>query len=230
MSLGLKAYHTNGGDFVPRVEFNAKSGRLSIVNRTEDATGAFGTDKIDVTMSRPQFALDCGTIQIGWLYFPPGAAPDVSLVPYGQDMPARPTPKHKAGFQVMIWNGIEPHAREFKSTAGVVVDAIEELWDRFIAAPEAARGMIPVVQLVDIKAIASKRGTNYMPVFTLTKWVERDERVFGPRTVASPGSPAVASPAVASPAVASAPAAFNGQAAPIAWQAPAAAPAPARAW
>ena len=227
MSLGLKAYHTGGGDFVPRIEYNAKSGRLSIVNRvSRDAAGAFGTEKIDVTMSRPQFALDCGAIQIGWLYFPPGAAPDMTLVPYGQDMPARPSPKHKAGFQVMIWNGIEPHAREFKSTAGVVVDAIEELWDRFTAAPEAARGMIPVVQLVDIKAIAAKRGTNYMPVFTLTKWIDRDERVFGPRTVAPPG----AAPIQPDPMPASETTTLNGQAAPIQWQASAAVPEPARAW
>ena len=111
---------------------------------------------------------------------------------------------------------------------GVVVDAIEELWDQFTAAPEAARGMIPVVQLVDIKAIPAKRGTNYMPVFVLTKWIERPDHIFGPRTVAAPG----AAPVILAPAPAPAtPSMVNGQAAPIAWQAPAPlAQGPARAW
>jgi hypothetical protein len=224
MSLGLKAYHANGGTFAPRVEYNAKSGRFVVVNRTEGADGAFATDKIDVTMSRPEFALDCGSIEIGWISFPPGAGPDATLVPYGQAMPARPSSKHKAGFQVQVWNGREPEAREFKSTAGVVVDAIEELWDQIAAAPEAARGDIPVIQFVDSTPIAARRGTNYMPVFRLLRWITRDDRVFGPRTVAPPNSNAAPQPA--------APSLPAGPPAPAQWQAPAAAPAPqpTRAW
>ena len=186
--LGLKIYHIGGGDFAPRVEYNAKSGRFIVVNKSAAPDGSFVTDKIDVTMTAPQFALDIGSIQIGWIHFPPGAAPDATLVPYGEPMPARPSSRHKAGFQVRVWNGSEPEAREFKSTAGVVVDVIEALWDEIAATPEAARGEIPVVQFAGADPVIAKRGTNYAPNFRLTGgWISRDERVFGPRTVPPPG-------------------------------------------
>jgi len=225
MSLGLKAYHVAGGNFAPRVEYNAKAGRMHIVNRKEGVDGAFATDKIDVTMSAPQFALDIGSIEIGWIAFPPGAAPDATLVPYGQDMPARPSSRHKAGFQVKVWNGSEPDAREFKSTAGVVVDAIEYLWDEIAATPQAARGDLPIVQFTGATPVVAKRGTNYAPEFRLTgQWITRDDRVFGPRTVVPPGAPPAA------PARQPAPSTPPAQ--PSQWQAPPPVPAPqtARAW
>jgi hypothetical protein len=218
MSLGLKAYHVAGAEFAPRIEYNAKSGRLVVVNRREGVDGAFSTDKIDVTMTGPEFALDIGSIQIGWIHFPAGAAPDAVLVPYGEPMPPRPSSRHKAGFQVKIWNGREPDTREFKSTAGVVVDVIETLWDEIATAPEAARGMVPVVKFVNAVPVTGRRGTNYSPDFRLVgKWIDRDERVFGPRTVAPP----------------------NGKAAPVApsqtlpppqWQASPAVPQPVAQW
>jgi len=222
--LGLKAYHVAGGDFAPRIEYNAKSGRMHVVNKSAAPDGSFVTAKTDVTMSQPQFALDVGSIQIGWIHFPPGAAPDAVLVPFGEPMPARPSSRHKAGFQAMVWNGSESEAREFKSTAGVVVDVIEALWDEIIALPEARRGEIPIVKFADAIPVVAKRGTNYAPDFRLTGgWIARDERVFGPRTVAPPGAaplPARAPvPPVPSPG--------------SAWQAPPPPPpggAPARAW
>jgi len=214
-SLGLKVYHSGGGDFSPRIEYNAKAGRMHVVNRREGADGAFANDKIDVTMSRPMFAIDIGSIEIGWIAFPAGAAPDAVLVPFGNEMPARPSSKHKAGFQVKVWNGTEPESREFKSTAGVVVDAIEALWDTLTATGEAVQGMIPVVQLVNVQPVAASRGTNYAPVFDLVTWIDRDERVFGPRTVAPPGTEAPAPIAAAT-----VPPVQATLAAPPRWQAP----------
>ena len=64
---------------------------------------------------------------------------------------------------------------------------IEALWDALIEAPEAGAGRVPVIQLVDAVPITTQRGTNYAPLFKLVCWVERDETVFGPRTVAPPG-------------------------------------------
>ncbi len=188
--LGLSAYHAGSTDFVPRCEWNAKSGRLHIVNRAQGADGAFANDKVDVTSSNPAFALDTGSIEIGWLCFPPGGAPMTDMVPYGQLMPERPGANFKAGFKVMIWNPRDfgPVARELKSNAGAVVAAIEELWDLIAATPQAAAGEIPVVQLVGVKAITGRNGTNYAPDLRLLKWIARDERVFGPRTVAAPGA------------------------------------------
>ena len=73
------------------------------------------------------------------------------------------------------------------STAGATVNAIE--------APEAGAGQVPVIQLVDAVPITMQRGTNYAPLFELVCWVERDETVFGPRTVAPPGGAPIVVPA-----------------------------------
>lgn len=187
MSLGLSIYH-NTGVFVPRIEYNAKSGRMSRVDRTADGTD---TIRIDITMSQPMFAWDIGSIEIGWANFQSGATPSLVMVPYGQPMPTRPDRGHKAGFRSRIWDGREPGAREFSATAGVTVNAIEVLWDKLTVAPEAMAGKIPVIRLVNVIAISSSRGTNYAPDFQLARWIDRDERVFGPRTVAAPGQPAI---------------------------------------
>jgi hypothetical protein len=190
MSLGLSAYHNNGNDFEPRVEYNAKAGRMHIVNRAQGADGAFASDKIDITMSKPVFALDIGSVEVGWAHFPPGAGPQMDMVPYGEPMPARPDRIYKAGFKLQLWDGREPNARRFMSTAAVVVEAIEQLWDEAIAASQAATGDIPIVQLVNVRPVSGRHGTNYAPEFRLIKWVTRDERIFGPRTVAPPRVPA----------------------------------------
>ena len=218
MSLGLKAYHT-GGEFSPRSEYNAKSGRMTRVDRTADGTENI---KIDITMSQPVFAWDIGSIEIGWANFQSGAAPSLVMVPYGQPMPARPNREHKAGFRSKVWDGGEPVAREFSATAGVTVNAIEALWDQLTAAPEAVAGKIPVIRLVNVIAITAQRGTNYAPDFRLVQWIDRDERVFGPRTVAAPGQPAIvpivqATPAPAAPPPAAWPTSAPAVATPSAW-------------
>ncbi len=184
MALGLKAYHT-ASEFSPRLEYNAKAGRVSTVDRTADGAGII---KVDVTMSLPVFAWDIGTLEIGWANFQTGAVPSFLMVPYGRPMPPRPDRAHKAGFSSKVWNGREPTAREFRATAAVTVNAIEDLWDMVTAMPEAARGMVPVIQLAGVVPIAGRKDTNYAPVLKLLQWIERDEGVFGPRTVAAPGA------------------------------------------
>lgn len=213
MSLGLSIYHS-GGVFVPRVEYDAKAGRMARVDRTADDTGVI---KIDITMSQPMFAFDFGAIEIGWLNFQTGIAPSFVMVPYGQPMPARPDRGHKAGFRTKVWDGREAAGREFSSSAGVTVNAIEALWNQFAAAPEAAAGKLPVIQFANVTV----SGRNYAPVFRLVQWIDRNETVFGPRTVAAPGAPPIVpAPAALAPAAAAPsawPAASPVAAVPAAW-------------
>jgi hypothetical protein len=191
MPLGLSAYHSTGV-FAPRIEFNAKSGRVTSVERTADGNGII---KVDVTMQQPMVAWDIGSLEVGWANFQSGMSPSLIMVPFGQPMPARPDRDHKAGFRSKVWNGSTDTAREFSATAGVTVGAIEALWDLVSVAPEAATGKIPVIRFANVIPVTTGRGTNYAPVFELVQWIERDERVFGPRTVAAPGQPAIVPPA-----------------------------------
>jgi hypothetical protein len=196
MSLGLKAYHS-AGVFSPRHEFNAKSGRWTKVDRTADGADII---KVDVTMTQPVFAWDIASIEVGWINFQAGLAPSFSMVAYGQEMPARPDRNHKAGFRSKIWDGQATTSREFASTAGVTVAAIEALWDEITAAPEAAAGQVPVLRAVDVTTIPSAKGVNFAPVFALLQWIDRDESVFGPRTVAAPGAAPIVTATPATPA------------------------------
>jgi hypothetical protein len=190
MSLGLKAYHGTG-EFSPRLEYSAKDGHLTRVDRTAD-----GSEKIaiDQTFQQPAYAWDIGSIEIGWINFQAGMAPSFVVVPFGQPMPARPDRNHKAGFRSIMWDG-HTGAREFSSSAGVTVNAIEALWDTLIATPEAAAGKVPVIQFGEPIAVRTGRNTNYAPGLKHLQWIDRDDAVFGPRTVAAPGAaPIVAAP------------------------------------
>ena len=210
MSLGLSAYHSsgNGGEFRSRIEYNSKAGRMFRVDRVQDAAGNYSNDKVDITMSQPEFAVDLGSIEVGWFYFPPGAAPVKQVVPYGKGMPTRPGAEFKAGFQVLIWNPntLGAAAREFSSSAGATVAAMEELYDVFSGSAEGASGMIPVIKVTDHKPIQSKHGTNYRPVFEIVRWTERKPDVFGDRTVPPPSGSMTPAPAPAQAAPAPAPA------------------------
>lgn len=199
MSLGLSAYHGsgNGGEFRSRVEYNSKAGRMFRVDRVQDVAGNYSNDKVDITMSQPEFAVDLGGIETGWMHFPPGAQPTKVLAPLGKGMPARPAAEFKAGFQVLIYNPntLGAAAREFCSSAGATVAAMEELYDVFSGAAEAANGLIPVIKVTDHKPITSKHGTNYRPVFEIIRWTERKPDIFGDRTVPPPGARPASAPA-----------------------------------
>ncbi len=199
MSLGLSAYHV-AGEFSPRIEFNSKSGRMNRVDRTADGSDII---RVDLTMTQPVLAFDLGTIEIGWIKFQNGAPPTFLVVPYGQPMPQRPEHGYKAGFRAKVWEGVPGTvAREFSATAGATVKAIEVMHDLLTTNPEAAAGKVPVIRLVNVEPIASQRGTNYAPVFNLLQWIDRNEAVFGPRTVAAPGGAPILAmvPAAAQPA------------------------------
>lgn len=180
MSLGLSTYHT-AGEFSPRLQYNAASGRFTRVDKTSDGTGII---RAEFAMNTPPtFALDIGSLEIGWLAFQTGAV-SIIVVPFGQPMPQRPDRNHKAGFRARVCEGPGRPSLEFSANAGVTVNAVEALWDQLTATPEAASGKVPVVKVVNTVSV----GKYYAPVFELVQWIDRDAAVFGPRTVASPGA------------------------------------------
>lgn len=65
--------------------------------------------------------------------------------------------------------------REFGSNSNGAIIAIKELHEAFEAAPESARGLVPVVKCESVVPVKSKFGTNYQPELKITKWVPRPE-------------------------------------------------------
>lgn len=195
MGLGLSSSST-GGDFLPLLQYDARAGRLFKIVRD----GAGDKQKVDITQDQPQFAVDFLSIEVGWAKFTAGMAPDWRMAPFGKPMPERPDmmvtlngkqrPAYNQCIRVKVAGKSMDGVREFSASSKAVLGAIDQLHTAYEAAPEARKGMIPVVKLVKTIAVTTTGGgqssTNYTPVFEIVSWVDRHP-MLGEATVAPPG-------------------------------------------
>lgn len=164
--MGFMQSNTGGEDFKVYVAFNAKAGRWYT---KEDKPDAELFEVKDMTA-----VFDFNSLKTGWFLFAPGVAPVKQLNERLHVFPPRPAEGFKQGFQINLFSGKNLlGVREFASTAGVVIDSMNELYDAYEAAPESKTGLLPVVKCADVKAISGAHGTNYAPVFQIISWVER---------------------------------------------------------
>lgn len=223
MALGLSNGNSEAGSFLPIVKWDARAGRFFRVDREQGASG-WASNDVDLTMEKPKFCMDFGSIETGYMAFTPG--PDFHLTPMGQPMPAKPTKDHKAGFRVKLAGKVLNGVREFSASAKSVLASMDILHTEFEAAPEAATGMVPVVELSGSTTVITNgpqgKVTSYSPTFRIIQWVARDEALFGSRTVPAPGGAPIASAPAPTAAVHVAPPANH---APPPVHTPAAAPA-----
>jgi hypothetical protein len=221
MALVAVAPASGGGDRLPVLKYDARAGRLFLLDRVQDANGDWQTDQRELKADAAQFAMDFGSVEVGWFLFPKGAAPMMVTVPYGQPVPPQPAAvgtikddktgkerpnNFRQGFRVKVAGkalaapdgGI---VRELAANAIVSINGLNELHNAFEAAPEARAGKIPVVKLADTIPEKAGQSTNYRPVFQIVAWADRPADVLGPRTVPPPGAraPAPASPQAATP-------------------------------
>lgn len=194
MGLGLST--GGGGSRTPFISYDARAGRMFRVDRTQDAGGTWSSNKVDIT-NNCVFLADMQNIKVGWLAFT-DQGPTKLLVPLGQPLPARPDgkksdgkPLFSNGFQLMVLLsntcGGAP-AREFASSAGCVIEAMDSLHTTFAATPEAAEGKIPVIKMVGCAPVKSGQSTNYKPEFQIIAWKDRPLDL--PVPSASPPPPA----------------------------------------
>ena len=194
MAFGIQTSSGNGEDFLPLMTYNAKSGRVKLVQRVE-VNGEWMKQETDVTASNPVFVFNLAAVQVGWLLFKAGMAPIKAMAPVGQPLPANPLGdygldergkaiKPKQGFvlHVLVKDGVK---REFASNASAVVGVLDELHTAYMAAPEAKKGMLPVVQFTGATEIKSKHGSNYSPDFKITRWVARPAGLAAPVVTAA---------------------------------------------
>jgi len=176
---------SGGGDFVPYVKYNAKAGRWYT---KKDEQGA---PEFEVTNMTAIFDMD--NLRTGWFDFPAGGTPDKQFDPSLSQAAPRPSDKHKRGFQLNAFSEANLLGlREFSSTAGVVIEAMNALHDQWLANHAANPGKVPVVKCSGVLPITSKHGTNYQPVLEIVAWAERPTELAG--------KPAQATPAPATPA------------------------------
>jgi len=235
MAFGMQ---TTSGDFLPIVKYDARAGKFF---KVEKLVGG-GSNPIEIPMGT-KFALDFGTIEAGYVMFS-NQGPIRHMKPYvdGVAMPAQPQDKDdkgklifRPGFYIKVAGNALDGVREWCSNAQVLLNAMDELYQQYVRAPEAAAGQIPLIAIVSTTPVTTGSGaqksTNYAPVFRIEGWVLRPD-ICGPRTTPLPGTTTNGhgAPAAAPQAAPAQPAPVTPPPAQQAPQAPAASPPASMPW
>lgn len=188
MAFGIQT-EAGGGNFTPVVKINAKQGRVYRVDRKEDA-GTWTTEEIEITRDFA-FVPDFDNIEIGWMFFKAGQAPDLRMVKIGEALPPRPEgvdaegkALFKQGFRLKVKLGktCGGDVRELAATAKSITGPFDKLHDQYMAEAAAHPDQLPQVRMTDMKKVDLKTqhgtNTNFEPVFEITGWVDR-AKVFG---------------------------------------------------
>lgn len=184
--------NTSSGNFLPIIKYDARAGRLFKVDR--DAQGV--NQQIDITSPTLQFAIDFGTFEVGYVNFTANG-PVRAMVPFGGQIPDQPQTVDdkgkllsRPGFYALVAGNAIDGIREWCSNAAILLGALDDLWQEFVATPDAKAGLIPLISIVSAVPVKSGTGaqtsTNYRPVFKIVGWVERLPGM-GERTIAPPG-------------------------------------------
>jgi hypothetical protein len=182
MALGKR----KGSDFMPVFKYDAKAGAFYKQDRVLTQDG-WSNEQKDVgdEMRAGRVIFDLDTIDVGWFYFPKGAAPEMVLFPPGKDIGDAPSKDHKQGFRMIVkLDGDEP--REFMSTAAATWYAIDALHTAY--GKSARAGQVPKVKLTDLIETRTGNGTNFTPVLELAGLVARPPDLPG-RPTAAKGTP-----------------------------------------
>lgn len=192
--FGFSTEPSTGGDFMPIVKYDARAGRLFRVDRVDTGAG-FASDQVDITSSFKAI-VDFENIEVGWIDFPPGAAPNFSLVAMGTQLPDRPTPRHKNGVRFILklakdCAGTKP-IREIAGTSKAFLSGIEAVFTAYQSEKAANAGKLPVIVLEKTTPIKSgsgeKTSTNYQPTFKIASWAPRGDLVFQSKGTAAPAA------------------------------------------
>jgi len=192
--FGFSTEASAGGDFLPIVKFDARAGRFFRMDRVDTGNG-FANEQVDITQG-VKFIADFENVEVGWLNFTPGQAPDFRLVPIGYQLPDRPSPNHKNGLRFMLKLskecGGEKPVREIAGTSKAFLSGVEAVYTRYLAEKAKNPGKLPVLTVEKITPVKTGSGaqssTNYHPQFAISGWAPRGDLVFEPKGGAAPAS------------------------------------------
>jgi hypothetical protein len=191
--MGFMTAPAGGGDFKVFVSYNAKAGRWY--------TKRDGKDEPQFEVTDMTAVFDMPGLKTGWFKFSTGVAPEKVMDPSFTTAAANPGQDFKRGFMLDLFSDKNLlGVREFSSTAGIVIDAMNDLYDAWMAAPETATGQLPVVRCVGVHPVTNKHGTNYQPKFEIVGWTARPEALGDSDQSATAPVTLVVAPAPAAPA------------------------------
>ncbi|MET4086454.1 hypothetical protein CT676_40615 [Bradyrhizobium sp. MOS001] len=205
-TFGFPIERSSGGDFLPIVKYDARAGRIFRVDRVDNG-GGYKNDAVDITPIFKALA-DFENLEVGWINFQPGSAPDFKLVPIGTEFPDRPSAVHKQGVRFMLklpkdCCGDKP-IREIAGNSVAFLSGIEAVYDVYLAERGNYPGKLPVITLVKTTLVKNEgkehSSANYHPTFGISGWAPRGDLLFVAKGASA--APAATAAAVASQATA----------------------------
>jgi hypothetical protein len=219
MALGVNYETADGGDIMPIIKYDSRSGRVQRIDRVD---GDSNSKIVEITKTFKAL-FDFENVETGFIEFATGGAPSFSVTRLADGKPAvRPTPAHKAGVRIMVklHKDCGGDVRELASVAKAFLRGIDELHNAYLEGVKlpANAGKLPVVVIKDTIPVTSEGGgqksTNYSPVFDIVGWAPRPaDLVYVPKHAASApahgarGAPHTGSTQVGAPPPAAPPAA-----------------------
>lgn len=181
--MGFMSNPASGdGNFTPYLKYNAKAGRWYTKEDKQDG------QEFEVTNMTAMFDLE--NIKTGWFLFAAGVAPAKTYDPSLAQAAAKPGDGFKRGFEVLAFSEKNLQGmREFSSTAGAVIEAMNSLYDAWEAGKGANPGKVPVVKCASVSPITNKHGTNYAPKLEIVSWADRPKEMTGACTPAPSPAP-----------------------------------------
>jgi hypothetical protein len=186
--FGFSTKPSEGGDFISIIKYDARAGRIFRMDRVATGNG-FESQAVDITANFKAI-FDLENVETGWIDFPPGSAPDFKLVPIGNELPDKPSVKHKNGIRFMMKLSNEcasgsPAIREIAGTSKAFLSGIESAYLAYAAEKDKNSGKLPVFVLEKTTPIKTgsgeKSSANYHPSFRLVGWLPRGDLTFVPK-------------------------------------------------
>jgi hypothetical protein len=208
--FGFSTEPSAGGDFTPIIKYDARAGRVFRVDRVQSTDG-FTNEPVDITATF-KAVVDFENVEIGWIDFPVGSAPSFALTSIGNQLPVRPSAKHKNGIRFLLklskgCGGDKP-VREIAGTSKAFLGGVEQVYGEYLREKAKYPGQLPVLSLVSTTPIVSGSGatksTNYRPTFRIDGWAKRPDDLIhvaaaAPTAAATNGSGAATNGAGAAP-------------------------------
>jgi hypothetical protein len=120
------------------------------------------------------FVLDIETMKTGWQMSEglAGVAPTWNWNPSVQQMMPNPGDGWKKGFSIRCATGGGETAT-WEQSGAAVWDCLTDLAPKLAEQP--GRDKLPLVRLIDARAVQFKRGSTVVPVLEIVKWVDRPD-------------------------------------------------------
>ena len=151
------------------LNLSSSSGSGNYIRFSPQANAWTNNNNEEIQLKKVVFDID--NIKTGWLLLGVGVRDWVQDDSVGKKGP-QPSPEHKRGFQVVLYNK-EIGAAEWSSNGVGPNMGLEQMYKACAAERAANPGKLPVLEYGHSKAEKIGKGTTRIPIFVLKGWVAR---------------------------------------------------------